>query len=273
MVIAILFMDCLLQSAPRLELLPDALTLLRQAAVVGFVPVGVSSYDPSSTWRQHVFIDPFDLLKGTLERDPITNRFPVIWADPAIGVGYPAWFDRQSAEYLVFLQHNTIEGQTVWTTMASFGLIYEPDQAGRVVGFLEGSRSVRLTRDEIRARLLSMIKGAPETRKTDQSLTSLLHDVADTQSASEARKPIPHRIRLLEAQRLAAAVRMNTARKDIEKIFPQMDGGLERLGSTRYYVGSEVMVEVPFDQTGGAWNQENRVNGPLKVYRSRMHFD
>jgi hypothetical protein len=93
--------------------------------------------------------------------------------------------------------------------------------------------------------------------------------MSHTLSASDAR----HRIRLLEAQRLAAAVRMNTARKDVEKTFPQKDGGLSGPGSTRYYLGSEVMVEVPFDQTGGAWSRENRVNGPLKVYRSRMHID
>jgi hypothetical protein len=181
MVIAILLLDCLLQSASIPELPPDALTLVRQSAIVGFVRImRVSSQDSASIWRQRVFVDPFDLLKGTLERDPIINRFPVIWADSGNAAGYPAWFDQPGAEYLVFLQPKTIAGQKAWTALASFHLIYEPDQAGRVVGFLEGSRSERLARNEIRTRLLSLIKGAPETRKTVRSLTSLLRDVAHT---------------------------------------------------------------------------------------------
>jgi hypothetical protein len=60
-------------------------------------------------------------------------------------------------------------------------------------------------------------------------------------------------------------------RKSIED--PQEDGGLSGPSSTRYYFGSEVMVEVPYDQTGGAWKQQNKMNGPIKVYRSLKHVD
>jgi hypothetical protein len=66
---------------------------------------------------------------------------------------------------------------------------------------------------------------------------------------------------------------MTTSRKDIEKMFLQQNGGMSSPESTRYYLRSEVMVEVPFDQTGGARSQENKVNGPLKAYRSEMSSD
>ena len=29
----------------------------------------------------------------------------------------------------------------------------------------------------------------------------------------------------------------------------------------------------PHDQIGGAWKPQNKVNGPIKVYRSLMHMD
>jgi len=68
-------------------------------------------------------------------------------------------------------------------------------------------------------------------------------------------------------------IKQGTTRADMRKMFPQEDGGLSGPGSTRYYFGSEVMVEAPYDQTGGAWKPQNKVNGPIKVYRSLMHMD
>ena len=40
----------------------------------------------------------------------------------------------------------------------------------------------------------------------------------------------------------------------------------------RYYFGSEVMIDVPYDTNGGPFQPENKVNGPLRVYRSMMHY-
>jgi hypothetical protein len=265
--LAIILLNCLLQSVSQPELYPDALALLRQSEVVGFVQLEIASADPASEWRQHISIHGLDMLKGTLERHSI------VMADSFNDRGYPTWFDQQRAEYLVFLQRKMIGGTNTWTTLASFLLMYKPDETGKVVGFLEGSQSERFTRDDIRAHLRNLIKGTSEIDKTAQSLTSLFRDVAHTLSAPDARKPVPYSVRLLEAQRLAASVRMDTFREDIEKIFPQEDGGISGPESTRYYLGSEVMVEVPFDQTGGAWSQENKVNGPPRVYSSRMHLD
>jgi hypothetical protein len=49
--------------------------------------------------------------------------------------------------------------------------------------------------------------------------------------------------------------------------------GFQDRSSTQYFFGSEVMVEAPYDQTGGAWKPQNKVNGPIKVYRSLKHVD
>ena len=56
-------------------------------------------------------------------------------------------------------------------------------------------------------------------------------------------------------------------RGEVEKILPNQDGGLQGPSTMRYYEGWEVMVEVPFDQTGGPWKPENHVNGTVRIYR------
>ncbi len=263
----------LLQSSTNVASLPDVSTLLRQASVVGFVRMTIESMDPSSPWKQHLFVDSIELFKGTLVRDARTSRPSVVFADPVVRSDYPAWFDTQGAEYLVFLQRKPGEDWETFTTLASFQLIYEPDKRGGVVGYLLGSSTERLTRDEIRACLASTIRGGPEAQRSTDSLARLFREVTIRLSVQGAREPVPHETRLLDARRLAAAVRIGTIRRDIEKIFPREDGGMSGPGSTRYYLGSEVMVEVPFDQNGGAWKPNNKVNGPLKVYRSRPHAD
>jgi hypothetical protein len=52
-----------------------------------------------------------------------------------------------------------------------------------------------------------------------------------------------------------------------------LKGDLGPGAGTNRYAGSEVMVSVPFDENGGAWSGENRVIGPLHVFRSRFHSD
>ena len=72
------------------------------------------------------------------------------------------------------------------------------------------------------------------------------------------RAPVPFEQRFEQVSKLAGAIRIGTRRADLEKVFPQSDGGLSVPSSSRYYVGSEVMVEAPFDDNNGAWNPENR---------------
>jgi hypothetical protein len=85
--------------------------------------------------------------------------------------------------------------------------------------------------------------------------------------------PPNHARRMSEARRLAISIPVGTTRAQVEKVFTRPDGGLSGPSASRYFMGDEVMVEVPYDQTGGAWKPTNRVNGPIKVYRDDMHSD
>ena len=72
---------------------------------------------------------------------------------------------------------------------------------------------------------------------------------------------------------LVEKIKPGMTRSRVEEWFKQKDGGLQGQTVTRYYEELEVMIEVPYDLTGGAWSKENRVNGPVKVYRSLPHGD
>ncbi|MES2462375.1 MAG: hypothetical protein V4671_17465 [Armatimonadota bacterium] len=82
---------------------------------------------------------------------------------------------------------------------------------------------------------------------------------------------VPHEIRIRKVRARAAAIKPGTKRAAVEKIFLRQDGGVSVPSSTRYYEGSEIMVEVRYDQSGGRWKPQNRVNGALRVYRSSFH--
>ena len=70
-----------------------------------------------------------------------------------------------------------------------------------------------------------------------------------------------------------AAITNGMTRAEVEKILPAEDGGIQTPNIMRYYEGWEVMVDVPYDQTGGPWKPENRVNGPVHVYRDVFSCD
>jgi hypothetical protein len=80
---------------------------------------------------------------------------------------------------------------------------------------------------------------------------------------------------MAEARRLADSfpVMAGATRAQVEQVFTRPDGGISGPHASRYYMGDEVMVEVPYDQTGGAWKPTNRVTGPVKVYKSMFHAD
>ncbi len=91
-----------------------------------------------------------------------------------------------------------------------------------------------------------------------------------------------HEMRFMEARALAEAIRKGDRKKaaafgalvtraDVERIFLHRAGGFRMSILTRYYLGSEVMVEVPYDSTGGNHSPRNRVNGAIRVYRGYPH--
>lgn len=51
------------------------------------------------------------------------------------------------------------------------------------------------------------------------------------------------------------------------------NGGLQGPNATTYYEDPEVLIEVTYDQTGGAFRPENRVLQPPRVYRGLMTMD
>jgi hypothetical protein len=93
------------------------------------------------------------------------------------------------------------------------------------------------------------------------------------QHAPQARPPMTHAAKLAEVQQKAKRLAVGMTRADVEQLFRERDGGLQGATTTRYYEEPEVVLEVPFDQTGGNWSPANRVSGPPKIYRSPRHFD
>lgn len=79
---------------------------------------------------------------------------------------------------------------------------------------------------------------------------------------------VPHQVRLEQVQQLAAQITAGTTRAQVEAWFKQRDGGLQDASVTRYYEQPGVVIEVPFNHTGGNWSRENQVDGPIKVYQS-----
>src|SRR5262249_1404581 len=82
-----------------------------------------------------------------------------------------------------------------------------------------------------------------------------------------------HEARLAEVTKRASQIKTGMTRLEVEKIFLHPDGGISGPNSSRYYEDPEVKIEVPFDQTGGDWKPQNRVTGPVRIYREPMFAD
>jgi hypothetical protein len=78
---------------------------------------------------------------------------------------------------------------------------------------------------------------------------------------------VTYEAKLVEVEKKAAQIKVGMKRSEVEALFPTRDGGWHMSYYTRYYEAPEVKIEVPFDETGGAWNKDNLVTGPPKVYR------
>jgi hypothetical protein len=249
--------------------------LARLSEFVGFINACPLAEDPGAEWKQWISVASVDPLKGDLGRGSGTNRYPYIAADHRGFPGYPTWFARKG-EYLVFLDRESLGGKVVWVTTAAFAIEYRPDPAGRIAGRLYGgdeqtgqARSV----SEVRALLGHIVSGDRFGPAAEQVLDPLLRTAALSRPSLMTHDPATFEQRFTQIKALVGGIRVGTRRSDVEKVFPLQDGGISGPSSTRYYAGSEVMVEAPFDQTGGAFSPENRVTGPLSVYRSRMHMD
>lgn len=100
-------------------------------------------------------------------------------------------------------------------------------------------------------------------------ICSPLNTTADTLHG-----PFPsaaQKVTLVQAKKQAAQVERGTSRAAIEKLYRYQDGGLSSYELSRYYLGNNIMVDVPFDRQGGEGREQNRVSGPLRVYLSPPH--
>ncbi|HVT46852.1 MAG TPA: hypothetical protein VHD57_03615 [Vicinamibacterales bacterium] len=82
--------------------------------------------------------------------------------------------------------------------------------------------------------------------------------------------------RLRQAQRWAAALRPGTTRTEVEGQLdhPIEDGGLNMIGHTRYYLGFDVKLDVPFAIAAPLRHAPtDRVSGPAVVSRGGYSMD
>jgi hypothetical protein len=87
-----------------------------------------------------------------------------------------------------------------------------------------------------------------------------------------------HEQRMAEVKKRASAIVAGMTRVEVEKLFHTQDGGLIGRSVGRYYEDPEVMIEVPFDNSGEvapgqSWSADDKVTGAAKVYRSMQHLD
>ena len=54
-------------------------------------------------------------------------------------------------------------------------------------------------------------------------------------------------------------------RAEVETLLKDRDGGPQSISSTRYYQPPSMIIEVPYDQTGGTWTPTNRVSGNVNI--------
>ena len=240
---------------------------------VGFIDGYPLAVNRTAAWKQWISVGRVDPLKGNLGPGLGTNPYPYIAADHRGFPGYPTWFAGKG-EYLVFLRHESIDGKRVWVTIAAFAIEYRPDSAGAIAGMLYDERArPAISVGEVRMVLGRIVSGDRRGSDAEQVLDDFLKAAALSPDSLAERDPATFEQRFEQITALARGITLGTRRADVEKVFPLRDGGLSGPSTQRYYAGSEVMVEAPFDQTGGRWSSENRVTGRLRVYRSSMHFD
>ncbi|HEY3411537.1 MAG TPA: hypothetical protein VGM51_00625 [Armatimonadota bacterium] len=247
----------------------DAASLVRSADFVGVVLAQVTTTDLVAG-EQGVQLYRVDPIKGRIPKTNGTPPYPWVSGKSTRNPSRPTQYVAKGY-YLVFLQRGSELTGNRWPTLACYRIEYRPDASGRIVGRLAGLPQPAANADlaTVRGLLKLVIAGGPSAAAAAVKLNATLESAA----LASHQEPKTHEEQIALAKPLAASIRVGTLRSDVEKVFLQQDGGLSGPRETRYYMGYEVMVAVPYDQTGGNWKPTNRVTGPLRVYRSGMAFD
>jgi hypothetical protein len=212
-------------------------------------------------------------IKGALTHlpsIPSSNPFPHIWAGNAQSLEYPTWFEGRG-DYVAFMRREMVNGMLDWVTKAALPVHYRPDPNGKLEGRIGEKNSLGMA--QLVSLLRQVLADDRPQMETDQALGRLMEEVAASSAARMAQGPLTFDQRRAQIETVVVAIKQGMSRGDIVKIFPEEDGGLSGPDETRYYAGSQVMVAVPYDQTGGNWSSQNRVNGTLRIYRSSPHID
>jgi hypothetical protein len=216
-----------------------------------------------------------DPIKGQLTHlpsIPSSNPFPHVWAGNTQSPENPTWFEGRG-DYVAFLRRETVNGAVDWVAKVVLPIHYRPDPTGKIEGRI-GEKS-NLGATQVVSLIRLVLSDDRRQNESEQELGQLLEEVAATSATlmAQASKSLTFDQRRAQIEEIVLNIKQGTSRGEIEKVFPQEDGGLSGPSETRYYAGAEVMVAVPFDQSGGNWNSQNRVNGMLRIYRSSPHFD
>ena len=73
------------------------------------------------------------------------------------------------------------------------------------------------------------------------------------------------KVALVGVDLIVSQIHPGMTRAEVETQLTDRDGGPQSITCTRYYQPTGLIIEVPYDQTGGTWTLTNRVNGPLNI--------
>lgn len=288
-IVLLAFLVCL-SAAAHAQAPVSVRQLVREADFVGIVQTEPSASNRDGEWKQDVFVffRNAEAIKGSLFREVQGDPYPWIKADRAGVAGYPTRFGERG-EYLVFLHRMGAGSAARWATLAACRVQYYPVglggmfslQADDVIGLLTNGVTLSppppsqpvVTITEARHWLVSLANGRPLAHRDEAKLDAFFHASLLSTVSSQSQVAPTHEERLALVRKLAEAVTPSMTRAQVEKIFPESDGGAVGSDRGRYYFGSEVMVDVPYDTNGGPFRPENRVRGPLRVYHAMMHLD
>lgn len=283
--------------------------LIDAADYIGFASVSAQQNDDASGWKQNAEVYNYDALKGSL-LPPLTNRRWVgVFGDGPRIAGVPNQYSATTT-YLVFLRRRWETARWDWVTLAAFRVQYHYSRAGgdgttmMQDGALDHVKWVQYVRASLdppypqydypdpaglplraagaapmtmalaRKLLVTLLTRKGDVQDAGLQMDGFIHQAIETEDRQEAPARPSFATRFEEAQALAATVKIGTTtRAEVEALFPVHDGGLAGPDGGRYYFGSEVKIEVPYNWTEtGAWSPGNTVNGPIRIYRSPMNW-
>jgi hypothetical protein len=80
-------------------------------------------------------------------------------------------------------------------------------------------------------------------------------------------------LRVGEIQKRIAEFPFGTQRNQVEDFFKTKDGGLSTVSKTRYFEMPGILVDVPYDDSGGQYSSKNRVNGVIRIHKGCRSLD